>query len=377
MDLLKRKFWPKKVPCDQCNLKVYPDQLKRHKKGECSKREKLVATPAKEEEPIEVEIGPGGRNRRRAATKASAKLQAAIEDLKRKNEDGETLPEGQELVEQESASDEDSDDEFDALQFDPDDEDDDMEDVEEMEEDQEEDPYSDDDDDIVDFNEVGNVYGGPRRPDRIKPLNVCVNVIAKEAEFREQNFKKGLFENFHTESSSWKVISLDESSQYMPSQTESLPFTFKLNTRSKDSPEERKLPRFGSFATDKNDMMIFAGAPIETADWLPSDTQDEHYLALVTKGRCHSKSLIQIWRFASDFSDGKFVLGIAHNESQVTHICWCPSGNETVAAGKKLPRLGLTGRRLLKWCCQFAVCVPTLQLSQPFARTWNTSHLSH
>ena len=214
---------------------------------------------------------------------------------------------------------------------------------------------------------------GSRKSERPKPLEPAVDFLKLEYKFRQRNYEKNSFNDFHTTSGDWTILSEESASEYFPSLGQSLPFSTALNTAHKAF-NPTPLPRFHG-RSEGGTLSLFTGGPICTADWLhvPSKRADRiNVLALTTDQSMDEnhlisespkvdKGLIQIWKCDSDFKEVKLSLAIAHNFGKVWCLKWCPSGNLSDSGSEDdlLPRLGLLAAACSDGCVRiFSIRTP-------------------
>lgn len=374
--------------------------MKRHEEREHRNQEAAARRQKEEEEeaaaiPQEPELTPSGRLKRRAASKASAKVMEAISYLKKASADEgaaeEDLESGDEgecfrasdivdlkgKLERVTAEDGGRNfrcelclEVFDSKvkgeehlvgahseELNQEDDDDDLSDAMNEEDDDDFDDSTFDDSEVVDFDSLDGRGRGRWRPrvrdfERARPLVPCTEMVQLEAKFRDAHFHKNAFSQLHSRRVDWTVLSEVEVAGYLPPMETSIPFSSKLNTEAAEASAPKCLKRFTA-SKEKRSLTLFAGGPIWAADWLPTSSASEgNYLALSAdlnteqeqniSSKSAARGLIQIWKFSEDFSEAECCLCIAHDYGKVWCLRWCPSGNASEApTSEHLPRLGL------------------------------------
>ncbi|XP_059092777.1 uncharacterized protein LOC131888024 [Tigriopus californicus] len=199
--------------------------------------------------------------------------------------------------------------------------------------------------------------GRPRnRLEKSSVLSSTTDLIPFESKFRQANFDKNPFSDFHSTRSDWTVFNQDQAQDWLPESIESLPFNSRHCSETTDNPTKTSLKLFQSTEAKSDDVVtFFVGGPIRASAWLPmSDAKSEWaYLAVsavksmsdgqtfVTSAQT-GKGLIQIWRVHVQSLASEMVMGLSHDLGTIWDLEWVPSGNQIQSEDPcHLERLGV------------------------------------
>jgi WD40 repeat protein len=186
---------------------------------------------------------------------------------------------------------------------------------------------------------------GPSQPF----LDPTTSAIKQENDYREANYEKNAFQEFHTRFDDWRKLDEEEALPYLPTNSHSCSYRSR-SCSSSTSQESRVLERFSSHIDNSHTVSFFAGGPVWAASWCPmSEDGDAAYVAVSAhadqdearlKESQVGKGLLQIWRLDKKSLQMKMVLGVAHSFGKMRSLAWAPSGNQH-ARELHLDRLGL------------------------------------
>ncbi|XP_023687313.2 general transcription factor 3C polypeptide 2 [Paramormyrops kingsleyae] len=345
-------------------------------------RERQEAGVPTENTPAEdLEVTPGGRPKRRAATVARKYLQALVEELSShhgKSAQTESQPDkkvtarptqkpGKVRKRKRRGSDQDSDDATADADFIPEI----REEAESEGEPSEDDSLSLDDEDRdarprAPYQSVKGKYPGWAAnglPNSIMgPIWSCT---AATKDFREERYSSWVFPEWIPTAKDWNFLSGREAEKYLP-QEETSP-AFKISREGlKEVPDLHRIPRFGCLPAhpERWDTVFFVGGPVWSMEWCPCPDgamAANQYAAVYCNrgmddrhkimGTYSEPALLQIWDLSALSYDtcpaapARLAYALALEDGCIRDMKWCPSGAwELPSTSRKsplMPRLGL------------------------------------
>lgn len=219
------------------------------------------------------------------------------------------------------------------------------------------------------------------RLDKSSVLSSTTDLIPYEGKFRQANFEKNPFSDFHSMKADWTVLDQDQARDYLPENMESLQFNSRHCSVKTDHPLKTSLKLFQSLEAEADrSVTFFTGGPIRSSAWLPmSDVKSEWaYLALssmrnmsdgqtfVTSAQT-AKGLIQIWRVHVKSLASEMVMGLSHDLGTIWDMTWVPSGNQIPSEDPcHLRRLGILACASSEGTIRvFSICLFS-ELENPF-----------